>query len=153
MATEKAWRAVTHTLTFWCSLGNLPPASVEIIAYPFEPNQVGSLLGFRWIFLQRLLDHGVQFAFHLVGVAFLHTGDGAPHQRTRSWVAQIDDQGALGIRDPDDARAPAAPPGRIPLHFCFARRPEPVAHVEIGWPGNHGQSPRRQVAFDVSTDA
>jgi len=57
MATEKAWRAVTHTVTFWCSLDTpylraalkltddvdrraaLSP--VEIIAYPAEDKKSG----------------------------------------------------------------------------------------------------------------
>src|ERR1035441_3714207 len=70
----------------------------------------------------------------------------------RGGVQQIDDQGALGVRHSHDARAPAAPSGRISLRLHLAGRPELVSHVEVGWPrpGHHGQAPGGEVARQYS---
>src|SRR5579862_6791073 len=61
----------------------------------------------RRVFLERLLDHRVELALHLDGIAFVLARDGAPDQRALGRVTQVDDQRAFGVRTADDRGTPS----------------------------------------------
>src|SRR5690348_2583575 len=90
------------------------------------------LFGFGGIFVERFFDHVVELALELGGVGFLLFGDAAPDEGARSGAAKIDDESAFGVRDADDARAPAAPSGGIGFQLRAARGAEAIDDVEVG---------------------
>ena len=59
-----------------------------------------ALLLLRRIFVDGFFDHVVELALDFGGVAFFLGGDGAPDERARGGIAQIDDQRSFGIRHP-----------------------------------------------------
>src|ERR1700688_273232 len=104
------------------------------------PGGTGSdwtLLLLRRIFVDGFFDHVVEFSLDLGGIAFFLSGDGAPNERARGWIAQIDDQRSLSIRHSDVARAESIPSGGVSLDLGFAGGAERVAHVEVGHAARH----------------
>src|SRR6202051_2159361 len=99
------------------------PRRADSLSYPLF------LLG--RIFFNRLSNHVVQFSLQLARISLFVGRDGAPDQRPRGRIPEIDDERALRVWHPDNSRTQPAPPRRISLRFEVTPCAECVANVKI----------------------